>query len=94
MGPESEGEPHALGEEQHAELEASHAHRDRTLEAMHRLEAALGSAAPGRELAWRDEVLAALVASTASSAGPSRRCATSWKAPVATRSTLQTYASA
>lgn len=45
----------------HAELEASHAHQDRTLEATHRLEAALGSVAPGRELAWRDEVLAALV---------------------------------
>src|SRR5207247_482935 len=32
----------------------------RTLGAMHRLEAALESASPGRESSWRDEVLAAL----------------------------------
>lgn len=37
------------------------ADQDRTLDAMHDLEAALGSAAPGRESAWRAAVLAALV---------------------------------
>ncbi len=35
--------------------------KDRTLDAIHELEAALGSAAPGRELQWRRDVLAALV---------------------------------
>jgi DNA repair ATPase RecN len=34
--------------------------QDRTLAAMHQLEAALASAAPGREPSWRAEVLAAL----------------------------------
>lgn len=34
--------------------------QDRTLAAVHALEAALASAAPGREVRWRDEVLAAL----------------------------------
>lgn len=34
--------------------------RDATLDAMHRLEAALAVAAPGREMAWRDDVLTAL----------------------------------
>jgi hypothetical protein len=37
------------------------ADQDRTLAAMHELEAALGSAAPGRESSWRAGVLAALV---------------------------------
>jgi hypothetical protein len=35
--------------------------QDRTLAAMHELEAALGAAAPGRESSWRAAVLAALV---------------------------------
>ena len=35
--------------------------KDRTLDAIHELETALGSAAPGRELQWRRDVLAALV---------------------------------
>jgi hypothetical protein len=34
--------------------------QDRTLEAMHQLEAALGGAAPGRETDWLHDVLAAL----------------------------------
>jgi hypothetical protein len=33
---------------------------DRTLAAVHQLETALAAAAPGREVAWRDQVLAAL----------------------------------
>ena len=54
--------PEGLSEVQRAGLEARRADQDRTLVAMHQLEAAIGSAAPGRELAWRDEVLAALSA--------------------------------
>lgn len=45
---------------QRAGLQARRAGQDRTLGAMHRLEAALESAAPGREGRWRDEVTAAL----------------------------------
>ncbi len=39
---------------------ARQADQDRTLEAMHSLEAALGDAAPGRESTWREAVLSAL----------------------------------
>jgi len=42
--------------------DARRADQDRTLAAMHELEAALGAAAPGRESSWRAAVLAALVA--------------------------------
>ena len=45
---------------QRSGLESRRAAQDRTLGAMHRLEAALESAAPGREGRWRDEVTAAL----------------------------------
>ncbi|MGH2722028.1 MAG: hypothetical protein ACRDJO_10560 [Actinomycetota bacterium] len=45
---------------QRAGLQSRRADQDRTLEAMQRLEAALESAAPGREGRWRDEVTAAL----------------------------------
>ena len=41
--------------------DARRADQDRTLAAMHELEAALGAAAPGRESSWRAAVLAALV---------------------------------
>jgi hypothetical protein len=43
-----------------AGLESRHTDQDRTLAAMHRLEGALESAGPGRETAWRDEVVSAL----------------------------------
>jgi phage shock protein A len=46
--------------EQRAGLETRQEDQDRTLEAMHRLEAALESASPGRESSWREEVLDAL----------------------------------
>jgi hypothetical protein len=46
--------------QQQSGLDARRADQDRTLEAMHRLEAALAKAAPGREELWRDEVLEAL----------------------------------
>jgi hypothetical protein len=45
---------------QRSGLAARRADHDRTLEAMHRLEAAFGEAAPGREEPWRNEVLEAL----------------------------------
>jgi hypothetical protein len=47
---------------QHAGLEIRRADQDRTLAAMHALEAALGAASPGRERPWRDDVAAALAA--------------------------------
>jgi hypothetical protein len=45
---------------QRAGLEARRADQDRTLDAIHHLEAALGAAAPGRESSWLHEVLDAL----------------------------------
>jgi hypothetical protein len=47
-------------EAQAAGLETRRTDQDRTLGAMHELEAALGAAAPGREAPWRGAVLAAL----------------------------------
>jgi hypothetical protein len=44
-----------------ARRDARRADQDRTLAAMHDLEAALGAAAPGRESSWRAAVLASLV---------------------------------
>jgi len=44
----------------HDELALYRDDQDRTLAAMHQLEAALAAPAPGREPAWRDAVLAAL----------------------------------
>jgi len=45
---------------QRAGLDARQADQDRTLTAMHALEAALGAAAPGREQDWQESVLSAL----------------------------------
>ncbi len=47
---------------QRAGLDARQADQDRTLVAMHALEAALGTAAPGREQDWQESVLSALAA--------------------------------
>ena len=58
MGDVEEGR--GFSSEQRSELEARQADHDRTLDAMHRLEAALSEAAPGREARWRDAVLGAL----------------------------------
>jgi hypothetical protein len=55
--------------EQRSELEARQAGQDRTLAAMHRLEAALSEAAPGREASWRDAVLDALSVLETATAG-------------------------
>ena len=54
-------EPPTLTPSQLAGRDARRADQDRTLAAMHELEAALGSAAPGRESSWRAAVLAALI---------------------------------
>jgi hypothetical protein len=43
-------------ESQRAGLEVRQADQDRTLAGMHRLEAMLAAAAPGREQEWRSEV--------------------------------------
>jgi len=43
-----------------ARIEQHRLDQDRTLLAMHQLEAALSAAAPGREATWRDDVLAHL----------------------------------
>jgi len=51
----------SLTSSQLAGRDARRADQDRTLAAMHELEAALGAAAPGRESSWRAAVLAALV---------------------------------
>ncbi|HWC37895.1 MAG TPA: hypothetical protein VG476_05170 [Acidimicrobiales bacterium] len=53
-GPERFNETHRAG------LDARRADQDRTLAAMHELEAALGAAAPRREPQWHMEVLSAL----------------------------------
>jgi hypothetical protein len=49
-----------FSESQREQLQGRRADQDRTLAAIQHLEEALGTAAPGRETAWRDEVLAAL----------------------------------
>ena len=57
--------------EQRAGLEARREDQDRTLEAMHRLEAALESASPGRESSWREKLVAALAIVDESTTGES-----------------------
>jgi anti-anti-sigma factor len=54
-------EPSTLTSTPVAGRDARRVDQDRTLAAMHELEAALGAAAPGRESSWRAAVLAALV---------------------------------
>ena len=54
--------PGEFSESQRAGLEVRRADQDRTLACMHRLEAMLAAAAPGREEHWRSDVLTALVA--------------------------------
>lgn len=65
-----------FSDQQRSGLDARRADHDRTLEAMQRLEAALGEAAPGREATWRDDVrqaLSILEAATAEEADNARR---------------------
>lgn len=56
----SEHEPRHDIDGSKREFERRRDDQDRTLVAIHRVEAALESAAPGRERPWRDELLAAL----------------------------------
>jgi hypothetical protein len=58
--PDPQGAPSEFTTEHRAALDLRQADQDRTLAAIHVLEAALSSAAPGRERAWRGEVIAAL----------------------------------
>jgi hypothetical protein len=53
--------PSEFSDSQRAGLDERQSDQDRTLAAMHQLEAMLGQAAPGREQAWCSEVLGALV---------------------------------
>ena len=54
-------EDRAFSSEQQSGLQARREDQDRTLEAMHHLEAALSDAAPGREASWRQSVFATLL---------------------------------
>lgn len=59
--PEQRGEgPERFNDAQRARLGARQADQDRTLEAVHSLEAALATAAPGRLQDWQGSVIAAL----------------------------------
>jgi hypothetical protein len=53
-------EPHESTQAQHERIHQRQADQDRTLVAMQQLEAALGTAAPGREGPWRADVRSAL----------------------------------
>ena len=53
-------EDRGFSSEQRSGLQTHQADQDRTLEAMHHLEAALSEAAPGREASWRESVLGTL----------------------------------
>jgi hypothetical protein len=52
--------PGSFSNSQRAELDVRQADQDRTLAAMHTLEAALAAAAPGRQGDWQEAVLSAL----------------------------------
>ena len=55
-----DGSPAAFTDEHRAGLDTRRVDQDRTLDAVHRVEAALASAAPGRHGQWRERVVAAL----------------------------------
>jgi hypothetical protein len=60
---------------QRAGLDARQIDQDRTLTAMHQLEAALSSAAPGREPSWRSDVAGALAVLDTATADEQRNAA-------------------
>jgi hypothetical protein len=67
----SDGRPAEFSDAQRAGLDSRQVDQDRTLTAMHELEASLAAAAPGREQDWRArvmEALAVLVEATAAEA--------------------------
>lgn len=55
-----DGEPSGFTESQRSGIERRRLDQDRTLEAMHELEVALGTAAPRREGEWHEAVVTAL----------------------------------
>ena len=80
-GPEDGAGPAEFSDAQRAGLDARQIDQDRTLAAMHQLEASLAAAAPGRELDWRAEVLGALavlVEAAAAEADNADRPLTGW----------------
>ncbi len=80
QGPEDG--PGRFSDAQSARLGARDADQDRTLEAMHILEAALGTAAPGRLKDWKEAVssaLAVLDEATAEEAANGRAPAACWQ---------------
>ena len=70
----SEG-PEEFSDAQRAGLDARRVDQDRTLAAVHRLEAALSSAAPGREPSWQTDVADALAVLDAATAEEQRNAA-------------------
>ncbi|MHB1446384.1 MAG: hypothetical protein ACYCTI_00175 [Acidimicrobiales bacterium] len=62
------GDPRGLSAEQQAGWEARQADRDRVLQAMHDLEAALSTPAPRREEGWRAAMVSALAVLDAATA--------------------------
>jgi chromosome segregation ATPase len=72
---EGGGGPAEFSGEQRAALDARQVDQDRTLSAVHRLEAAMAAAAPGREGAWRDEVVSSLRALADATAEEERNAA-------------------
>ena len=70
----SEG-PEEFSDAQRAGLDARRVDQDRTLAAVHQLEAALSSAAPGREPSWRADVADALTVLDAAAADEQRNAA-------------------
>ena len=58
--PDDAASHHDLSADQRASMEVRQADHDRTLGAIHELEAALAAAGPGREAPWLDAVRAAL----------------------------------
>lgn len=67
--------PDEFSDAQRAGLDARRLDQDRTLAAMHQLEAALSSAAPGRESPWRTDVTDALAVLDAATAEEQRNSA-------------------
>lgn len=69
------GGPAEFSADQRAALDSRQADQDRTLDAVHELEAAVAAAAPGRETAWRDTVASTLRALAEATATEQRNAA-------------------
>ena len=73
--PERDQGPEEFSDAHRAGLDARRVDQDRTLTAVHRLEAALSSAAPGREPSWRADVAGALAVLDVATADEQRNAA-------------------